>query len=84
MEYVADRLGPMLVKVSGPALGHTVTCPDPAEAPNATARQEIVLATCSPHARRFSRSTPPTSPPPRSPTPRAPSRLSGSRAPSAP
>ncbi|MFE0255790.1 DNA repair ATPase [Streptomyces sp. NPDC059010] len=41
MEYVADRLGMMLVKVSGPALGHAVTSLDPAEAPNATARQEI-------------------------------------------
>ncbi|MFI9341866.1 DNA repair ATPase [Streptomyces sp. NPDC052773] len=41
MEYVADRLGLMLVKVNGPALGHTVTSLDPAEAPNATARQEI-------------------------------------------
>ncbi|OYP13107.1 DNA repair ATPase [Streptomyces sp. FBKL.4005] len=41
MEYVADRLGLMLVKVSGPALGPTVTSLDPAEAPNATARQEI-------------------------------------------
>ncbi|MFF9122610.1 DNA repair ATPase [Streptomyces sp. NPDC014889] len=41
MEYVADRLGLMLVKISGPALGHTVTSLDPAEAPNATARQEI-------------------------------------------
>ncbi|WP_107481159.1 DNA repair ATPase [Streptomyces sp. IMTB 2501] len=41
MEYVADRLGLMLVKVSGPALGHTVTSLDPADAPNATARREI-------------------------------------------
>ncbi|GAA3974316.1 DNA repair ATPase [Streptomyces marokkonensis] len=41
MEYVADRLGLMLVKISGPALGHGVTSLDPAEAPNATARQEI-------------------------------------------
>jgi hypothetical protein len=41
MEYVADRLGLMLVRISGPALGHTVTSLDPAEAPNATARQEI-------------------------------------------
>ncbi|MFF4758941.1 DNA repair ATPase [Streptomyces sp. NPDC001292] len=41
MEYVADRLGLMLVKISGPALGHNVTSLDPAEAPNATARQEI-------------------------------------------
>ncbi|MFG2533089.1 DNA repair ATPase [Streptomyces sp. NPDC048516] len=41
MEYVADRLGLLLVKISGPALGHWVTSLDPAEAPNATARQEI-------------------------------------------
>ncbi|MEU9166990.1 DNA repair ATPase [Streptomyces sp. NPDC048420] len=41
VEYVADRLGMILVKVDGPALGHTVTSLDPAEAPNATARQEI-------------------------------------------
>ncbi|MFJ9631461.1 DNA repair ATPase [Streptomyces sp. NPDC101175] len=41
MEYVADRLGLVLVKVSGPALGHGVTSLDPAEAPNATARQEV-------------------------------------------
>ncbi|MHC0432161.1 DNA repair ATPase [Streptomyces sp. O3] len=41
MEYVADRLGLVLVKVNGPALGHTVTSLDPSEAPNATARQEI-------------------------------------------
>ncbi|AGZ46648.1 DNA repair ATPase [Actinoplanes friuliensis] len=41
MEYVANRLGLVLVKVNGPALGHDVTSLDPAEAPNATARQEI-------------------------------------------
>ncbi|MGW3068670.1 DNA repair ATPase, partial [Streptomyces sp. NPDC001130] len=41
MEYVADRLGLMLVKVSGPALSHTVTSLDPADTPNATARREI-------------------------------------------
>ncbi|MER6622918.1 DNA repair ATPase [Streptomyces sp. NPDC000931] len=41
MEYVADRLGLVLVKISGPALGHAVTSLDPAEAPNATARREI-------------------------------------------
>ncbi|MBT2394827.1 DNA repair ATPase [Streptomyces sp. ISL-100] len=41
MEYVADRLGLLLVKVDGPALGHGVTSLDPAEAPNATARKEI-------------------------------------------
>lgn len=41
MEYVADRLGLVLVKVDGPALGHAVTSLDPAEAPNATARHEV-------------------------------------------
>ncbi|MZF57134.1 AAA family ATPase [Streptomyces sp. SID5594] len=41
MEYVADRLGMVLVKVSGPNLGHDVTSLDPAQAPSATARQEI-------------------------------------------
>ncbi|MFH9608407.1 DNA repair ATPase [Streptomyces sp. NPDC017448] len=41
MEYVADRLGMVLVKVSGPNLGHDVTSLDPDRAPSATARQEI-------------------------------------------
>ncbi|MFI5794334.1 DNA repair ATPase [Streptomyces sp. NPDC051677] len=41
IEYVADRLGMILVKVNGPALGQAVTSLDPAEAPNATARQEV-------------------------------------------
>ncbi|MET7365514.1 DNA repair ATPase [Streptomyces sp. NPDC005566] len=41
MEYVADRLGMVLVKVSGPNLGHDVTSLDPAQARSATARQEI-------------------------------------------
>ncbi|MFD5227944.1 DNA repair ATPase [Streptomyces qaidamensis] len=41
LEYVADRLGMILVKVDGPALGRSVTSLDPAEAPNATARQEV-------------------------------------------
>jgi hypothetical protein len=41
MEYVASRLGLAFVKVNGPALGHAVTSIDPAEAPNATARQEV-------------------------------------------
>ncbi|WP_229858946.1 DNA repair ATPase, partial [Streptomyces anandii] len=41
MEYVADRLGLMMVRISGPALGHGVTSLDPAEAPNATSRQEV-------------------------------------------
>ncbi|MEV4217345.1 DNA repair ATPase [Nonomuraea sp. NPDC049725] len=41
MEYVASRLGLVFVKVNGPALGHRVTSLDPAEAPDATARQEV-------------------------------------------
>ena len=41
MEYVANRLGLVFMKVNGPALGHEVHSIDPAEAPNATARQEV-------------------------------------------
>ncbi|MGW6833469.1 DNA repair ATPase [Streptomyces sp. NPDC054949] len=41
VEYVADRLGMVLVKVSGPALGHAVTSLDPAQAPDASARREV-------------------------------------------
>ena len=41
MEYVANRLGLVFVKVNGPALGHSVLSLDPEEAPNATARQEV-------------------------------------------
>ncbi|MFF0312866.1 DNA repair ATPase [Streptosporangium sp. NPDC004379] len=41
MEYVADRLGLMFVKVSGPALGHLTTSLDPARAPDAAARREV-------------------------------------------
>lgn len=41
MEYVADRLGMVLVKISGPSLGHDVTSLDPDRAPSATARQEV-------------------------------------------
>ncbi|UQU65164.1 DNA repair ATPase [Couchioplanes caeruleus] len=41
MEYVANRLGLVFVKVNGPALGHGVTSLDPADAPDATARQEV-------------------------------------------
>ena len=48
MEYVADRLGLIFVKVNGPALGHDVTSLDPAEAPNA------------PRGRRSRRSTSPS------------------------
>jgi len=41
MEYVANRLGLIFVKVNGPALGHNVVSLDPAEATNATAKQEV-------------------------------------------
>jgi len=41
MEYIANRLGLVFVKVNGPSLGHQVVSLDPAEAPNATARQEV-------------------------------------------
>ncbi len=41
MEYVANRLGLVFMKVNGPSLGHTVTSFDPAEASSATARQEV-------------------------------------------
>jgi hypothetical protein len=41
MEYVASKLGLVFVKVNGPSLGHSVVSLDPAEAPNATARQEV-------------------------------------------
>ncbi|MCA9567939.1 MAG: ATP-binding protein, partial [Myxococcales bacterium] len=41
MEYISSRLGLTFVKVNGPALGHEVTSLDAAEAPNATARQEV-------------------------------------------
>jgi hypothetical protein len=41
MEYVANRLGIVFIKINGPALGHNVTSLDPEEAPNAAAREEI-------------------------------------------
>jgi hypothetical protein len=41
MEYVANRLGLVFMKINGPAIGHGVTSLDPAEAPNAAAREEI-------------------------------------------
>ncbi len=41
MEYIANRLGLVFMKINGPSLGHSVTSLDPAEAPSATARQEI-------------------------------------------
>ncbi|MQS06306.1 DNA repair ATPase [Streptomyces alkaliphilus] len=41
MEYVASRLGLILVKVDGPALGYGTTSLDPAAAPDAAARREV-------------------------------------------
>lgn len=41
MEYVANRLGLTFMKINGPALGHSVTSLDPAEAPNLSAREEV-------------------------------------------
>jgi len=41
MEYIANRLGITFMKINGPAIGHAVTSLDPAEAPNASAREEI-------------------------------------------
>ncbi len=41
MEYIANRLGMVFMKINGPALGHSVTSLDPAAAGNATARQEV-------------------------------------------
>jgi hypothetical protein len=34
MEYVANRLGLIFMKINGPAIGHAVTSVDPAQAPN--------------------------------------------------
>ncbi|MGJ8657664.1 MAG: DNA repair ATPase [Akkermansiaceae bacterium] len=41
MEYIANRLGLTFMKINGPALGHDVVSLDPAEAPNATAKEEV-------------------------------------------
>ena len=41
MEYTASRLGLIFMKVNCPALGHDVLSLDPAQAPNATAEQEL-------------------------------------------
>ncbi len=41
MEYIANRLGIIFMKINGPALGHDVTSLDPVSAPNAGAREEI-------------------------------------------
>lgn len=41
MEYIANRLGLVFIKVNGPALGHAVSSLDPSEATNAAAREEV-------------------------------------------
>lgn len=41
MEYIANRLGLIFMKINGPAIGHGVTSLDPTEAPNAAAREEM-------------------------------------------
>ncbi|MBD2780655.1 DNA repair ATPase [Xenorhabdus szentirmaii] len=41
MEYIANRLGLIFMKINAPALGHDVLSLDPTQAPNATARQEL-------------------------------------------
>jgi hypothetical protein len=41
MEYIANRLGIIFMKINGPAIGRQVTSLDPTEAPNAAAREEV-------------------------------------------
>ncbi len=41
MEYLANRLGVIFMKINGPAIGHQVTSLDPSEATNAAAREEV-------------------------------------------
>lgn len=41
MEYVADRLGLVFIKINGPSLGHTITSVDPGEAKDAAAKSEL-------------------------------------------
>ena len=41
MEYIADRLGLVFMKINGPAIGHDVTAVDPSDAKNSGARQEL-------------------------------------------
>ncbi|GAA5215026.1 DNA repair ATPase [Corallincola platygyrae] len=41
MEYVANRLGLIFMKINCPSLGHEVDSLDPTQAPNATAKQEL-------------------------------------------
>ncbi|MEM6841282.1 MAG: DNA repair ATPase [Bacteroidota bacterium] len=41
MEYLANRLGLVFMKINGPAIGHQVISVDPSQAPNAGAREEL-------------------------------------------
>ena len=41
MEYIANRLGIIFMKINGPAIGHNITSVDPQEAKNATAKEEL-------------------------------------------
>lgn len=41
MEYIANRLGLIFMKINGPAIGHEVTSLDPSNAPNLAAKQEL-------------------------------------------
>ncbi|WP_371640268.1 DNA repair ATPase [Streptomyces virginiae] len=41
VEYIAERLGLLLIKIDGPSLGHGTTSLDPEAAPDATARREL-------------------------------------------
>lgn len=41
MEYIADRLGLIFVRINCPALGHDVVSLDPDQAPHSSARQEL-------------------------------------------
>src|SRR5690606_18456381 len=41
MEYLANRLGLVFMKINGPAIGHEVTSVDPSSANNAATREEL-------------------------------------------
>ena len=41
MEYIANRMGLIFMKINGPTVGHEVTSLDPSEAGNAGAREEV-------------------------------------------
>lgn len=41
MEYVANRLGLIFMKINGPALGHDITSVDPESANNSAAKEEL-------------------------------------------